>query len=157
MTRLDKTAQRDHLAFVIADVDAIDVVYARPVGGLGLDLNLPGAAEEVHVVDIIAAKRRLQCLEDGAQRHPEDLRLVAVDIEIDGRVGRREGAEDAVELWILVRSDKQATQHLRQRLRIAALQVLQNVSEAAARAEADDRRRRKGHDSAPLNLSELRV
>ena len=41
---------------------------------------------------------------------------------------------------------------LRQRLRVAAAQILQHVGEAAAGAEADDRRRRQRHDGAALDL-----
>ena len=76
---------------------------------------------------------------------PEHLRLVAIDIEVDRRVGRREGAEHAAELRVLVGRDQQAAQRLRQRLRVAAAEVLQHVAEPAAGAEADDRRRRERH------------
>ena len=61
---LREAAQRDHLALRVAHVDAIDVVDTRPVGGLGLDLDLPSAAEQVHVVDEVSAERGLQRLED---------------------------------------------------------------------------------------------
>ncbi len=125
------------------------------VGGLRLHLHLPGAAEQIHVVDEVAAERGLQRLEDVLERDAEDLRLVAVDIEIDRRIGRRERAEHAAQLRVLVGRHHQPAQHLRQLLGIAAAQVLQHVGEAAAGAEADDRRRRQRHDRAALDLAEL--
>ena len=60
-----------------------------------------------------------------------------------------------VSLRLLVRRDDQAAQDLGQLLRVAAAQVLQHVGEAAAGAEADDRRRRERDDGAALDLAEL--
>ncbi len=65
--RLREAAQRDHLSLRVAHIDAVDVVDPRPVGGLRLHLHLPGAAEQIHVVDEVAAERRLQRLEDVLQ------------------------------------------------------------------------------------------
>ena len=127
------------------------------VGGLGLDLNLPGAAEQVQIVDEIAAERGLQGLEHGVQRHAEDLRLVAIDIEIDRWIGGRERGEHAAELRVLVGRHGQAAHHLRQGLWIAAAQVLQHIAEAAAGAEADDGRRRERQHRAAGNLPEFRT
>ena len=94
---LEQAAQRHHLAFLVADIDAVDVVDVRPIRGLGLHLHLPGPAEQVHVVDVISAERCLKRLEDGVQRHAEDLNLVPVNIEVDRRVRGREGAEHAAQ------------------------------------------------------------
>ena len=80
----------------------------EPIGRLGLNLHLPCAAVQVDVIDEIAAQRGLQRLKDGAQRHTEDLRLVAIDVEIDRGIGGREGAEHAVEFRVLVGGDDAA-------------------------------------------------
>jgi hypothetical protein len=56
--------------------------------------NLPCAAEQIEVVDIVATERRLQRLEDVARQNAQCLRLVAIDRQIDvetfGQVGRSE-------------------------------------------------------------------
>ena len=69
---------------------------------LGLDVDLPGAAEQVEVVDVVAAERGLQGGEDVAHLDAQHLRLVAVDVEIDLRRVGGEGGEDAGELGLLV-------------------------------------------------------
>ena len=65
----DKAAQRDHLPVLAAHIDAINVVEAAPILRLRLHLDLPGAAEQIDVVDIVAAERGLQRLEDVVERH----------------------------------------------------------------------------------------
>jgi hypothetical protein len=64
-------------------MDPINVLDVRPIAGLGLHLDLPGAAEKIHVVDEITAQRRLKGLEDAVQRHAQDLRFVTIDVEVD--------------------------------------------------------------------------
>ena len=63
-------------------------------GCFGLDIDLPGAAEQVEVVDVEPAERRLQRIEDVGDLDAQHLRLVAVDIETDLRRVGGEGAED---------------------------------------------------------------
>ena len=85
-------AQGDELAVRCSDADAVDVARRAPVGGLGLDLHLPGAAEQVEVVGVIAAHRRLQRVEHLRDLDPQNLGPLAVEIEVDlrrrGAVGR---------------------------------------------------------------------
>jgi len=71
----------------------------------------------------ISTKRGLQRLEDGAQRHAEDLCLVAIDVEVDRGVGCRERAEHAVQLRILIGGNHQSAHDLRKRLRVAATEI----------------------------------
>ena len=85
-----------------AHVDAIDVLDRVAERRLGLDIDLPGAAEQVEVVDVEAAERRLQRVEDVADLDAQHLRLVAVDVETDLRRVGGEGAEDAGQLGLLV-------------------------------------------------------
>ena len=121
-----------------------------------LDLHLPGTAEQIKVVDEVAAERSLQRLEDVAQPHAKDLRLVAVDIEINRRVGRGEGTEDTPQPWIFVRRDHEPTLDLCKLLRISATQILQHVGETASSAETDNRRRRQWNHGTPADLAEFR-
>ena len=116
---------------------------------LGLDIDLPGAAEHVEVVDVVAAERRLQGIEDVGDLDAQHLRLVAVDIEIDLRRVGGIGAEHAGELGLLVGRHQQAAQRRGEIGRRLALQRLQHVLEAAGVAEAEDRRQvEREHDRA---------
>src|SRR3546814_1292666 len=81
--RLGKSPNRHHLALVVLHVDPIDVVDLRAVVGLGLDVDLPGPAEEIEVVHVIAAERGLPRGKDVIDRHAERPGLLAVDVELD--------------------------------------------------------------------------
>ena len=60
--------------------------------GLSLQINLPGAAKQIEIVDEVTPERRLQSSEDIADAEPQRLRLLAIDVEIDrrraGAIGR---------------------------------------------------------------------
>jgi hypothetical protein len=86
-------ARWHHTAGAVADVDLPEILDAGAVVLLALDIDLPNAAEQVEVVDVDAAERRLQCGEHVGHRQPQRLRLLAVDIEEQGRVGGGEGGE----------------------------------------------------------------
>src|SRR3974377_496137 len=62
--RLREAAQRDHLAFSVPTVNAIDVVNTCPVLVCGLSLALPGPAKKIDIIDEITAERGLQGLKD---------------------------------------------------------------------------------------------
>src|SRR5208283_1108375 len=96
---------------------------------------------QVQVVDKVAAERGLQRLEYILQLDAEDLHLVAVDIEIDRRIGRRERREHSAQLRVLVGRYDHPAQNLGKLLRIAAPKVLKDIGEASTRAETDNRRR----------------
>ena len=152
---LHQTTEWDHLPIGTSDVDTVDIVNRRPILGFGLYLHLPGAPEQVYVVDIISAQRSLQCLENGRRLHFQYLRLIPVDIEIDRRGGGREGAENSSQLRILIRSHKQSPQNLRQSARIAATSILQHIAEPTAGPKADDRWRCQRHCLSAAQLAEL--
>ncbi len=101
-------AQRHHLARAVAHVDLPDVGNVGAVVGLALHVDLPGAAKQVEVVDVDAAQRRLQRGEDIADVEAERLRLGAIDVEIDRRIGRGEGREHARQPRIAVGGGDQA-------------------------------------------------
>src|SRR3546814_1853372 len=55
--RLGKSPNRHHLALVVLHVDPIDVVDLHAVVGLGLAVDLPGPAEEIDVVHVLADRK----------------------------------------------------------------------------------------------------
>src|SRR5581483_137843 len=102
------------------------------------------AAEQIDVVDVEAPERCLQSLEHVAQLHAQHLHLVAIDVEVDGGVAGGESREHPAQTGVGIGSDDEAAQYLSQRRRLAAAQVLQNVGEASARSQAEDRGWREG-------------
>ena len=151
-----KTAHGNHLAVIAAHIDAVDVINAGAVARLRLDLHLPGPPEQIHVVDVIAAKRGLQSLEYSIEGNAEDLHLVAINIEIDRGAGRRESAENTRQPRVLVGGDGETTQNLCKLCRIAATEIFQHVAETAAGPETDDRRRRERDHRCRFDLAKLR-
>ena len=142
--RLGEGAQRHHLPLPVADMDAVDVVDLGPVGGLGLHVDLPGAAEQIEVVDVEAAENGLERVEHVADADAQGLHLVAVDVEIElGRVGGV-GGEHRPERRVLVGGEDEPASGGGELGRIAAPQILELVLEAAAGAEPDDRRQVEG-------------
>ena len=142
--RLGEGAQRHHLSLPVADMDAVDVVDLGPVGGLGLDVDLPGAAEQIEVVDVEAAENGLERVEHVADADAQGLHLVAVDVEIElGRVGGV-GGEHCPEGRVLVGGEDEPASGCGELGRIAAPKILELVLEAAAGAEPDDRRQVEG-------------
>ena len=93
---------RHHAALGVADIDRVDVVDAVAKLRIGLDIDLPGAAENVEVVDVVTAERRLQRVENVADLDAEHLRFVAIDIEIDLRRVGGVSAEHAGKLGLLI-------------------------------------------------------
>ena len=74
----------------VADLQLLDVFGPDAEAGVGLDVDLPGAAELVEVVDVVAAQVDLEGVEDVAQGHAHRLALGAVDVDVELR---RRGAE----------------------------------------------------------------
>src|SRR5262249_46311736 len=91
----------------VAHVDLVDVVDVVAKRRLGLHVDLPSAAEHIEVVNVKAPQRRLQCIEYVGDLHPQHLRLVAVDIEIDLRRVGGIGGVDAGELGLGIGGDDQ--------------------------------------------------
>ena len=57
---LGQRAQRDHLPVQVADLQPLDVLDLVPKLVVALDDHLPGAAEEVEIIDIDRAQVDLQ-------------------------------------------------------------------------------------------------
>ena len=83
-------AQRDHLSLVVADLQQIDVVDLVAEIALGLDVDLPVAAEGVETVDVERAEIDLQRLIHVVQRYSQRGDLGPVDVQVELRRG---GAE----------------------------------------------------------------
>src|SRR6202011_3898682 len=81
--RLGESPDRDHVTVLIADIDAVDVIHAGSLGSLALQVDLPGATEQIEVIDVGVTEHRLQSVEHIRQVDAECLDLFAVDIEID--------------------------------------------------------------------------
>ena len=79
--------------------------------GLGLQIDLPGAAKNIEVIDVVTAECGLQCIEDIADLDAEHLRLVAIDIEVNLRCVGGVGAEHTGELGLAVGGHEQAAKH----------------------------------------------
>ena len=79
---------------------AKNVVYSLAVGRIRLNLDLPGAAKTIEVVDVSTSHRGLQCAEDVVDRHPQRLGAFAVKFQIDlrglGSIGRVDIGERGV-------------------------------------------------------------
>ena len=136
-------------------MDLEDVVDRPAEVLVGLDVDLPGAAEQVEVVDVQTAQRALQRGEHVVDLHAQRLRLVAVEVEVELRRVGGEGAEHVEQLGLLVGLDDQPAHHLGELGDVAAAQVLQLVLEAAGAAEADDRRQVEGERGGAGERREL--
>ena len=85
---VDHRAQADHLPLVVAHLELQDLVDLVAEALIGLDVDLPGAAELVEVVHVVRAEIDLQRVEDVADRHAQGHALGAVDVQVEpGRVG----------------------------------------------------------------------
>ncbi|MCY1237431.1 hypothetical protein D9M72_501260 [compost metagenome] len=143
---LGDRSDRHHVAVCVAHVQTLNVVDGVSVRLRSLHRHLPGAAEEVEVVDIVAAERALQRGEQIAHRDAERLQTVAVDIEIELRRARRIGCKGGAKRRVLVRGDDQSAGGGRKIGDRTTLQVEQLVFEARTGAEAHDRRQVEGED-----------
>ncbi len=76
----------------VAHVDPPDVRNVGAIKRFGLNVDLPGAAEQVEVADVDATERRLQGGKDVVDGDAERLCLAPVDVEIQGRIGRGEAS-----------------------------------------------------------------
>src|SRR6202035_3699223 len=88
-----------------ADAHSEDVVDGFAVRGVRLDLDLPGAAKAVEVVDVGAPHRGLQRAEDTADRNSQGLGTLAIQFKVDLRRRGAKGRVDAGERRVLVGGD----------------------------------------------------
>jgi len=107
----------------------------------GLRGDAEGAPEQIKVVDIGRADKDLQRVEHVLDVDAEELRLGAVDIEIDLRGGSLEQREDVLDPWRLRGARHEVGGHGLQCRRAASGAILDDHAEAAGIADAAHRRR----------------
>src|SRR6185436_6637830 len=122
----------------VAHVDAKHVIDSAAIQGLALDVHLPGAPEQIEIVDVETAEYRLQSIEDGGDIHAQRLHLLAVDVEVELRGVRGVRREHPAERRVLIGGEDQTARDGCNIGSSPAAQVLQLVLEAAARPQADD-------------------
>src|ERR1700722_9541417 len=123
-----------------------------PILVLPLEIDLPGAAIEVEVVDKDTAQCRIERVENIGNADTQCLRLVAVDIEEYRWVGRGEGREDAGQVVVLVRGADESLHNAAELRRRLPLQGLKLIFEAAAGRKANDRRQIEGDHGGGADL-----
>ncbi len=83
-------AQQDHLPLVVAHLELANSLDLVAEARIGLEIDLPGPAELVEVVDVVRSEVDLQRIEDLVQRHAQGQALGTVDVEVQpGRVRAR--------------------------------------------------------------------
>ena len=111
--------------------------------GVGLRDHTEGAAEQIEVVDVGRAQIDLQRREHVGHVDAEQLRLDAVDVEIELRRRVLEQREHLLQPGRLRRLAHHRVERRLQRLRAAARPILDHHAETAGVADAADRRRRR--------------
>ena len=135
--------QRHHVAVGVADLELLDGLRVHAEGGVGLDVDLPGAAEAVEVVDVVAAQVGLQHVEDVGQLHPHRLDLGPVHVHVElGRAGA-EAVEQADEAGLLVALGGQVVRLGLEGVEVDVAGRFHHQLEAAGVAQAVHRRRPK--------------
>ena len=85
VVRRSERSDRNHHTARSADEKEVQVVALRTVGSLGLDVNAVDAVEHIEVIDVDRPRKGLHRREDVGHRYTQQLRLVAVDVEIELR------------------------------------------------------------------------
>ena len=122
---------------------------------VGLRHDAEGAAEQIEVVDIGRAEIDLQRREDVGDIDAEQLRLGAVDVEIELRRRGLEQREHLLQAGRLRGRAHHGVGRGLQRLRPAPGAVLDHHAEAAGIADAAHRRRRHHHHQRVLDRREF--
>ena len=126
--------KRNVFSLVVADVELSNVFRPGAIFTLGLDIDLPLAAEAVEVVDKVAAHESLNRPVDVVQVHALLQNLVAVDVDELLRDAGQESGAEAGNLRPLASRFHKSAQVLREELDIAAGTVFQDESESAGGA-----------------------
>src|SRR5439155_22836355 len=125
-------------------------VYAET--SVRLNDDLPGAAETIEVVDVVATQVSLQGVENVAERHAHGLGLGPVDVDVElGRPGA-EAVEQADQTGLLVALRGQVVRAGLQRVEVDVAGGFDHQFEAAGVAKAPYRRRPKDQDASLRNV-----
>ena len=137
---------RHHAAARIPHINVLNFVDPFAKRRLRLQIDLPGSPENVEVVDVVTAQRRLQGVKDVADPDTQHLCFVAIDVEKNLRRVGSISAEYASELGLAIGGHQQPAQHCCEIGVRLSLQRFQDVLETARASQADNRRqvKRKG-------------
>ena len=149
-------AERNHLAAAIADLEPADVVEFGAIVRLGLHPDLVDAAELVEVVHVRRAEVRLQRREHVAERDVEQLDLFAIDVDEHLRHAGTERRVERGEARLAAGRFHDFGDDLEQRRPPQVAAVLHLHLEAAADAQAANRRRGEGKHDRLLDRAEFR-
>ncbi len=135
-------AERHHVARGRAGPQVLHVAHREPERVVGLRGHPIGLPQDVEVVDIGRAHIGRERVEEARDRHAEHFGLGAIDVGIDLRRRGVEQREHLDQAGRLVGRPEDAADGLLERARSAAGAVLDVELEAAAGADAGNRRRR---------------
>ncbi len=157
---VDHGAQRRHVAVGVADLELLGVVRVHAEGGVGLNVDLPGPAEAVEVVDVEATQVHLERVEDVGEGHAHRPDLGPVHVDVELRRAGAEAVEQADEAGLPVALGGQLVRLALERVEVDVAGGLDHQLEASGVAEAiHGRCPEDGHpgfrDLAPEPLAEL--
>ena len=137
---LGHRAQRHHVVVGVADLELADGLGVGAEGGLGLDVDLPRAAETVEIVHVVAGQVRLQRVEHFGKLHAHRLDLGAVDVDIELRRAGAEAGEQADQPRLAVALGGQFVGPGLEGVEVDVARHFQHQLEPAGRAQAVHRR-----------------
>ena len=122
------------------------------IARVGLNLDLPGPAKAVEVVDVGAANRGLQRTEDVTDRDPQGLGALAIQTQVDLRRLGSIGRVNIGERRVLVGGNNEPVRHGREFFRCCTGECLQLQFEPGSVAEPGDRRHIEGNNIGSRDL-----
>ena len=148
-------AQGHGVAVLVAHVELTQLFGIDPIFPLGLDVDLPLAAEAVEVIDEVAAHEGLEDPVDLADVHALLEHLVPVHLDED--LGHRgdEGGGDPGEFRSFLGRSQEFLGVLPEELDIFPGPILQDKGDPAGSADARDGRGREGKGNALGKFSQL--
>ena len=149
-----KRAKRHRTASRIAHANIQNILRIHAIGRVGLGGHAERLAEQVEIIDVGGADKDLQGGEHVRHVDAEELRLRAIDVEIELRRRILEQGEHLAEARRLRGFAHHRGCGFDQSLRTAALAVFHHHPEAAGIADARDRRRLHHQDQALLDAGE---
>src|SRR5208337_4286339 len=143
-----KSGKRHHLAVLIADVPAVDVLRQHPIAGIGLEIDLLHPAVLNEVVDVGAPPGSGEDVVDITQRDPDSTGPDVIDIKLElGRIVLAIGAHRG-QFRVLHCHTEQLVARFHKLLMPYPYPVLQLEVEAVGHPEFQDRRRSEGKGEA---------
>src|SRR5262249_25004543 len=134
--------QRHHLAAVVTYFQELDAARIVAELAVGLDVDLPGSAAKIEIVDVKGAQKGLKRIKNVLRINAHRLALIAVEVHVQLR---HIGAEDTKEVFDFLAFPRPGDDPIDlffQLNNAMVAAVLNDDLEPAGRAEAGNRRRR---------------